>query len=48
MKILFLGYSRKETNLIDFIKKFKKNIYLKHSKSKLNFKTIKKYDLIIC
>ena len=48
MKILFLGYSRKETNLIDFIKKFKKNIYLKHSKSKLNFKTIKNYDLIIC
>ncbi len=47
-KILFLGYNKKETSLIDFIKKFKKNIYIKHKKSKINFKEIKNYDLIIC
>ncbi len=47
-KILLLGYSRKDTKLFEKIKNFDKKIYLKNYSSKINFKMIKNFDLIIC
>tara|TARA_A100001015_G_C14694995_1_gene595951 strand:- start:184 stop:570 length:387 start_codon:yes stop_codon:yes gene_type:complete len=47
-KILLLGYNRKQTKLLENIKNFNKNIYLKNYSSKVNFKKVKNFDLIIC
>lgn len=45
-KILFLGYTSKDTALINFLKK--KNFYLKvHGQKLLTLKNAKKYDIII-
>ncbi len=45
IKYLFLGYGKKKTNLIDFLKK--KGIQVKHLSRKLNNKDLKDVDLII-
>jgi len=47
-KILFLGYNIKKTKLLNQIKNFDKNIYIKNYSSKINFKMIKNFDLVIC
>ena len=47
-KILFLGYNIKKTNLLNQIKNFDKKIFIKNYSSKINFKKIKNFDLIIC
>ena len=47
-KILLLGYNRKNSKLFDKIKNFDKKIYLKNYSSKIDFKMIKNFDLIIC
>jgi len=46
-KILFLGYDKKKTKLIEEIKFHKKNISIKQTKKKVNLKTLKKFDTII-
>ncbi len=45
IKYLFLGYGKKETNLIDFLRK--KGIQVKHLNRKLKKKDLKDIDLII-
>ena len=45
IKYLFLGYGKKETNLIDFLRK--KGIQVKHLNRKLKNKDLKDIDLII-
>ena len=47
-KILLLGYSKKQTKLSEKIKSFDKRVYIKNLSSKVNFKMIKNFDLIIC
>ncbi len=46
-KILFLGYSKKETRLIQFLKS-KKNVKLTNTKKKLNRKLIQNFNFVIC
>ncbi len=46
-KILFLGYSKRETRLIQFLRS-KKNINLTNTKKKLNLNLIQKFDFVIC
>ena len=46
-KILFLGYSKKKTKLVDEIKFFNKKILVKKTIKKVNLETINKYDVII-
>ena len=43
IKILFLGYSKKETRLIDFLKS-NKNIQLSNYNKKINKSFIKKFN----
>ena len=38
-KILLLSYNRKQTKLLENIKNFNKNIYLKNYSSKVNFES---------
>ena len=47
MKILFLGYSKKKTCLIDFIKSHKNLSVTNHNK-KITLRTVKKFNLVIC
>ncbi len=47
-KILFLGYNSKETKLLDQIKNFDTNVYIKNYSSKVNLKMAKNFDVIIC
>tara|TARA_B100001093_G_scaffold518820_1_gene605135 strand:- start:1990 stop:2769 length:780 start_codon:yes stop_codon:yes gene_type:complete len=44
-KILFLGYSKKETSLIEFLQK---NYFVKSLNKKISNKDIKGFDIIIC
>ena len=45
MKILFLGYNSKETEIINFLKK-RKHI-IKQTKKKVTYKIVKDFDIII-
>jgi len=44
-KCLFLGYNKKQTNLIKFLEN--RNFKVSHTQNKINEKKINKYDLII-
>ena len=46
-KILFLGYGKQSTKLIDEIKFYKKNFYLKQISKKVNLTLLRKFDSII-
>lgn len=46
-KILFLGYGKKSTKLIDEIKFYNKNFHLKQTSKKVDLKNLKKFDSII-
>ncbi len=46
-KVLFLGYNKNQTKIINFIKKNRKDISLKQTSSKINLKSAIKFDLII-
>ena len=46
-KILFLGYGKKSTKLIDGIKSYKKNYHLRQTSKKIDLKTLRKFDSII-
>ncbi len=46
-KILFLGYDKKTTRLIDEIKFYNKNYIIKQTDKKITLKNLKKYDSII-
>jgi folate-dependent phosphoribosylglycinamide formyltransferase PurN len=46
-KILFLGYGKKSTKLIDEIRFYNKNFYLKQTAKKIGLKDLKKFDSII-
>ena len=46
-KILFLGFNKKQTKIIDFSKTSKKNILVKHLQGKITLKTIKNFDLVV-
>ena len=49
LKVLFLGYNKNETSLINHLKKHKDIAFVDNIRTKItNFKNIKKYDLIIC
>lgn len=47
IKILFLGYSKKDTRLIDFLKS-KKNIQLVNHNKKITKNSLNKFNLVIC
>tara|TARA_B100000029_G_scaffold263414_1_gene259593 strand:+ start:11653 stop:12432 length:780 start_codon:yes stop_codon:yes gene_type:complete len=46
-KILFLGYGKKSTKLIDEIKFYKKNYHLRQTSKKVDLKTLKKFDSVV-
>jgi methionyl-tRNA formyltransferase len=46
-KILFLGYSKKETQILDFLNK-KKDIKVTNYNKKLKTNSLKGFDLVIC
>ena len=46
-KILFLGNGEKSTKLIDAIKSYKKNYHLRQTSTKIDLKTLRKFDSII-
>ena len=46
-KILFLGYGKKSTRLIDEIKFYKKNYHIRQTSKKVDLKTLKKFNSIV-
>ena len=47
-KILFLGYNRKKTNLIEYINNYDKNFHVTHLNKIISLKELRKFDNVIC
>jgi len=46
-KILFLGFNKKQTKIIDFSRNFKRNIFVKNLQGRVTLKTLNSFDLVV-